>query len=123
MRGQPISDLVVEAFLALRRAFFEPSGEPRAFPLREKRNTQDDPLDEHVHGVLSKDLPRDTQCLRAPGPLITPDLVLLRPEICREAPRWGAGPNAAAVSLSRSPPPSRLGSGGLLHPVRTARAA
>ena len=32
-------------------------------------------------------LPADVDCLKAPGPLITPDLVVLRPEVCKGAAR------------------------------------
>lgn len=80
-------DLIMETFLVLRRAFFSDDGTPRAFRLRDKRNTQDDPLDEHIHRLLSDGLPRDATCLKAPGPLITPDLVVMRGQLCQGAPR------------------------------------
>jgi len=46
-----------------------------------------DPLDEYVHKLLSERLPGNTRCLKAPGSLITPDLVIMRPGICNGAPR------------------------------------
>lgn len=82
----PEQDLAVEAFRALRAAFFERTGVPVPFPLRPKRNTQDDPFDEYVAKVLGQKLPRVT-CARAPGPLITPDLVLMRKRLCEGASR------------------------------------
>jgi len=80
---EPPCDLSVGTFLLLRRAFFDVGTRPKAFRLRDKRNTQDDPLDEYVHSLLSRGLPRNVTCLRAPGPLITPDLVVLRPDACK----------------------------------------
>lgn len=80
------SDLTIEAFTILRKHFFDQSGAPRSFPLREKRNVQDNPLDEYICNVLSNHL-RNSECMPAPGPLISPDLVLLRPERCNGVPR------------------------------------
>jgi len=40
------TDLAAEIFLTLRGAFFEASGTPETYRLRDKRNTQDDPFDE-----------------------------------------------------------------------------
>jgi len=61
----------------LRSAFYGVGAGPKPYRLRDKRNTQDDPLDEYVHRLLSRALAGDVTCLRAPGPLITPDLVIL----------------------------------------------
>lgn len=85
----PPSDLTPGVFLALRSAFFAPGPVPAVFPLRDKRNTQDDPLDEYIHQVLETDdrLATGTHCSKAPGPLISPDLVVLRPELCEGALR------------------------------------
>jgi hypothetical protein len=71
--------LSVEAFKCIKTHFFSHDGKPISFLLRPKRNTQDDPFDEYlatnvlneIHGVI---------CIKAPGPLITPDLVLFRQE-------------------------------------------
>lgn len=79
---QQPSDLPGEAFLSLCPAFFGESAAPLTYHLRDKRNTQDDPFDEHIHGLLSNRLPPQTVCAKAPGPLITPDLVIMRPGLC-----------------------------------------
>jgi len=80
------TDLTLEAFIILREHFFDQNGKARAFPLREKRNTQDNPLDEYICNVLREKL-RDGECVPSPGPLINPDLVLLRPDRCNGVPR------------------------------------
>jgi len=80
-------DLAAVAFLALRRAFFTEQATPKPYRLRDKRNTQDDPFDEYVHKLLSQGLSPDTECIRAPGPLVTPDLVLVRAAACKGVPR------------------------------------
>lgn len=82
-----MTDLTIGSFLILRNSFFGKDAKPRAYRLREKRNTQDDPLDEYICKLLSEHIPTDVDCLKAPGPLITPDLVVLRPEACRGAAR------------------------------------
>ncbi len=82
----PPSDLTVEAFLILRDAFFRKDGLPKLFTLREKRNTQDDPLDQHIAGILTSKL-TDALCQKSSGPLISPDLVLYRPDECRKGTR------------------------------------
>lgn len=56
-------------------------------PLRAKRNTQDDPLDKRIAALLSKSLPQGVVCREATGPLITPDMVVLRPALCGGADR------------------------------------
>jgi hypothetical protein len=83
------TDLTAEAFLVLRNSFFSPSPIPKPYDLRDKRNTQDDPLDEYIHKILSEDreLSRGTHCSKASGPLITPDLVLFRTSLCQGALR------------------------------------
>lgn len=78
-----LTDLIIESFLILRNSFFSKGPKPRPFRIRDKRNTQDDPLDEYIHRLLSSQLPSDVDCFKAPGPLITPDLVVLRPEVCK----------------------------------------
>jgi len=91
-----LTDLTVETFLLLRNKFFDAKGNPVSFPLRDKRNTQDDPLDEYISEILKRDLPNNANCLKAPGPLITPDLVVLRSEICK-----GSTPKQLENDLSR----------------------
>jgi hypothetical protein len=49
------SDLAVETFLLLRNTFFDKKRKPLSFPLRDKRNTQDDPLDEYISEILKKE--------------------------------------------------------------------
>jgi hypothetical protein len=46
------NDLTVESFLVLRNYFFSRGPKPKPFQLRDKRNTQDDPLDEYISKVL-----------------------------------------------------------------------
>jgi len=82
-----LTDLTMESFLVLRNSFFGKGAKPRPYRLRDKRNTQDDPLDEYIHRLLSNQFPADVDCLKAPGPLITPDLVALRPEVCKKTER------------------------------------
>lgn len=80
----PGPDLSAEAFVALRRHLFTKAGTPRSFSLRDKRQTQDDPLDEQLHGVVAGELESpDLRVQKAPGPLITPDMVLFAPEALR----------------------------------------
>jgi hypothetical protein len=43
-----------------------------------KSNTQDDPLDEYISSILSRNL-SDAICYKESGPLISPDLVMYRP--------------------------------------------
>lgn len=80
------ADLTIEAFKILREHFFDQNGVPIPFPLREKRNTQDNPLDEYICDVLGNYL-QDGECVPSPDPLISPDLVLLRPDRCNSVSR------------------------------------
>ena len=77
-----VADLPTLAFLALRAKFFDDGGEPIAFDLRDKLNTQDDPLDEFLAQNVLAGLP-GLSCCPAPGPLISPDIVLHRPTVSR----------------------------------------
>ena len=72
-----MTDLPTAAFLRLRQCLFDADGRPVPFRLREKRNTQDDPFDEFLVTRVLTDFP-EVSCVGAPGPLITPDLVLFR---------------------------------------------
>ena len=76
------TDLSVDAFKILRRTFFGDNGAGLEFDLRDKRNTQDDPLDEYVADIFERSFSSDVKCQRAPGPLITPDIALTRPALC-----------------------------------------
>ncbi len=80
------SNLIIDAFLILRDAFFDAAMQPIPFALRDKRNTQDDPLDEHIARFLQERL-TDATCQASPGPLINPGLVIYRPELCQGQPR------------------------------------
>lgn len=80
-------DLATEFFFLLREIFFDSSGQPTTFSLRDKGNTQDDPLDEYIAEVLSERLENGIESVKAPGPLITPDLVVYRPGQCNSVPR------------------------------------
>jgi hypothetical protein len=80
-----LSDLTIEAFLILRDAFFNETGVPIPFSLREKRNTQDDPLDEYIASILADRL-TNASCQKSPGPLISPDLVIYRQDACESLP-------------------------------------
>jgi hypothetical protein len=91
-----LSDLTVEAFLILREAFFQADGSPKLFSLREKHNTQDDPLDEYIAKLLQSKL-ADALCQKSSGPLISPDLVLYRPEECRQARSLGLRDDVAKI--------------------------
>lgn len=86
-------DIPAEIFISLRRHFFDEAGRPQPFALRPKRNTQDDPFDEHIAQDVLASLP-GLECARAPGPLITPDMVLFRPDRCR-----GVGPAELVADL------------------------
>ncbi|MEX2053115.1 MAG: hypothetical protein WD898_02730 [Candidatus Paceibacterota bacterium] len=80
------TDLTVEAFILLREMFFDRKGKPKSFKLRDKQNTQDDPLDEYLTATLTSQLV-DATCEKSSGPLISPDLVIYRPDLCNTAAR------------------------------------
>lgn len=77
-----MTDLPALAFIALRKRFFDDEGTPIPFDLRDKLNTQDDPLDEFLAQRVLTELP-DVTCCPAPGPLIAPDTVLHKPNVSR----------------------------------------
>lgn len=77
------SDLAGAVFAALAAEFFTPDGTPRAFALRDKRQTQDDPFDEHVGIVLNQRLPEEMRVFLSGRPLVSPDLIVARPEETR----------------------------------------
>lgn len=81
-----LTDLTMDVFLILREAFFNSDRSPKPFALRDKRSTQDDPLDEYVAAILAQNL-SDATCQRSPGPLISPDMVVFRSEYCEQANR------------------------------------
>lgn len=70
-------DISAEVFVALQQRFFDDQGRPVPFMLPKRISPQDDPLDLVVHRLLSAEL-QDLRVLRAPGPLVSPDLVISR---------------------------------------------
>lgn len=90
-----MTDLPTIAFLQLCRCFFDDAGEPISFMLRDKRSTQDDPFDEFVATDVLADL-GSIACAKASGPLITPDMVLYRPDRC-----VGVHPSELANDMNR----------------------
>ena len=89
-------DLPVEAFIVLRNELFKKNGEPKQFHLRDKKGTQDDPFDEYIHELLQKNI-KNIECTKAPGPLITPDLVIWRPDLVKKASKNGLKDDAALI--------------------------
>lgn len=87
MGQQRIRELPVEAFLVLSEHFF-PRGKGRLhFSLREKRDTQDDPLDKYICRVLGRGLGEGATVEESTGPLVSPDMVVYRPTTCAGASR------------------------------------
>lgn len=76
-------DLGAAVFAALASEFRSLDGEPIPFTLRDKRNTQDDPFDEHVGAILNRRLPEGARVFVSGKPLVSPDLVVARPEEAR----------------------------------------
>lgn len=107
------SDLLAETFLVLRHAFFDRRAASRVYQLRDKRNTQDDPFDEHVHRLLSENLPQNTTCVKAPGPLITPDLVVMRRALCNGVSREALTLDLARIAAIEVKKLERTGGGGI----------
>ena len=117
-------DIPTLAFLRLRACFFDDRGRPVPFRLRDKRNTQDDPFDEFLAKMILADIP-GVACVPAPGPLITPDMVLYRSDMrinrtndtteisgieVKKLERTGQGPVARATGLdfNTTPPCGRI---------------
>lgn len=73
--------LIFEVFTVLREYFFDDKLRPKKFYLRDKRETQDDPLDEFISEVLKSNLKNST-CYKSSGPLISPDLVISKDKVC-----------------------------------------
>lgn len=72
-------DLAAASFVALRNSLAEPGGAPLPFTLRPKASTQDDPFDVYLCERLEKAFPGRVQ--GAPGPLISPDMVVVAAEV------------------------------------------
>jgi hypothetical protein len=73
-------DLPAAVFLALASSLFDQSGLPAPFSLPDKRNTQDDPLDRHIGELLRNHLPNDLYVILSGKPLVSPDMIVARPE-------------------------------------------
>ena len=97
MRTRTATDLSVEVFLSLCQHFYYPNETPKSFRLRQKRNTQDDPLDEYICGVLENTLQNDITVAKAPGPLVTPDMVIHRPVLCNTISRENLSVDSTAI--------------------------
>jgi len=113
---RPPPDLLAEAFVLLRGAFFGQSATPLTYRLRDKRNTQDDPLDERISKLLRDGLARGTTCVRAPGPLITPDLVVMRPTLCNGVPRAALASDVIRIVALEVKKLERTKAGGIARP-------
>ena len=87
MNSELRTDLSVEAFLVLRNRFFDAGATPKSYHLRDKLNTQDDPLDEYICEILQTDLGDGIEVAKASGPLISPDMVIYRSALCDYAVR------------------------------------
>lgn len=122
LHSRPVIDLPALAFRALRQRLFDDSGHPRPFALRDKANTQDDPLDEFLVRQVLADL-GEVICQPAPGPLIAPDMALYTPEVSRpddlrqivgievkkiERTARGGVARASGVDFNTTPPCGRI---------------
>lgn len=77
--GTIMNNLAAKTFMILRNMFFDETGHPIKFELREKRNTQDDPFDEYIAASLNDQLQCvGAYCQRSSGPLISPDMAVLK---------------------------------------------
>lgn len=111
------TDLPGLAFTILSERFFDEVGNPVPFRLRGKQNTQDDPFDEYVADVLKGGLQGGTLVLRADKPLVSPDMVVARPEEYRLLESGGAeydtravfGLEVKKVDLGKNGKPARAG--------------
>jgi len=86
-------DLAAAVFIALRRSLFDASGKPLLFTLKDKGKTQDDPFDVYLSELLSREL-KSASCLKSPGAPrpskrkknkgsnTSPDMVVIRPDLC-----------------------------------------
>ena len=83
------ADLGGAVFAALAAEFYSPGGEPLPFKLRDKRQTQDDPFDEHIGIILRQRLPDEMRVFLSGKPLVSPDLIVARPEESRHLLQGG----------------------------------
>ncbi|MGW5700915.1 hypothetical protein [Amycolatopsis japonica] len=73
-------DLAAACFSILADAFFDEAGEPLPFSQPDKKDTQDDPFDVLVRNILDERLPQGVSVLSSGKNLVSPDLVVARPE-------------------------------------------
>lgn len=78
------ADMALAVFTVLRKEFFSAALKPKPFGLRDKENTQDDPLDEHIATRVAERVGKSITVVPATGPLISPDMVVATPEGVRE---------------------------------------
>lgn len=107
------TDLSIETFLALRNRFFDAGAVPKSYSLRDKLNTQDDPLDEYICKVLEADLRDGIEIAKASGPLITPDMAIFRSALCNRAPREELRVDSTRIFGLEVKKLERQGSGGI----------
>jgi hypothetical protein len=110
--GQRPTDLPAAAFLALTQSLFDRNGRPVPFALRGKGEVQDDPFDTHVADILESSLPSELRVLRAGKPLVSPDIVLARPEEYRLLANGGADfdtRSIVAIEVKKVSPDKKTG--------------
>lgn len=73
-------DLPAAIFVVLAAALFNGDGVPVPFGLADKRNTQDDPLDQYITQILNDELPDQLFVIPSAKKLVSPDIVVARPE-------------------------------------------
>lgn len=76
-------DLAVKVFETLHAAFFNAKGKSIPFFLREKANTQSDPLDEHISELITGAI-KGVECVKA-GSITSPDLAVLDSSVLKGA--------------------------------------
>ena len=81
-----MNDIPATGLLFLRTPFFNADGNPVAFKLGPKANTQDAPSDGHLANDVFAAI-SDISCVKASGPLITPDVAPFHPDLRRRASR------------------------------------
>lgn len=89
-----MENLALKTFNVLRNCFFDETGTPRKFHLREKQNTQDDPFDEYISIILNQGLKgQGAHCQKSSGPLISPDMAVYKENIDLSDPHIENNPN------------------------------
>jgi len=81
-----MNDIPATVLLFLRTPFFNADGNPVAVKLGPKATPQDDPSDEHLANDVFAAI-SDISCVKAPRPLITPDVAPSYPDLHRRESR------------------------------------